>query len=405
MSPSPFPTRLAELSADHLTRALRPLHPDARVSHLEVVRHAACGDGVASTADRVHLRIRSSSAQVPDALVLKTLLLHPLFRFGPAAIQALGFTVRALRTLPVGAGVSQAAVFALVNVYQRLFPHAPAPMYANEVRFYQEIRPLLDLEAPQVVGSHFDPGSGHFGVLMEDLGRRHAAFPNALSSLDLPTLRDLLDGLARLHARFWRAPDLHDQLAWLPTTRSGGMHEVFASIGLELIRDQVRANPFKQDLLRPLGRSVDALWHALWKAQDQLADGPQTLLHGDAHVGNTYTLPGGRGGFLDWQLTMRGAWAHDVTYLIVTALDVPTRRREQRALLAYYLERLAAHGVSDPPDADAAFERYRRTAVWGLVIGWLITPPQNYGVPITAANVERTATACLDLDTFEAIGA
>ena len=139
-------------------------------------------------------------------------------------------------------------------------------------------------------------------------------------------------------------------------------------------------------------------------ARDALATGPQTLLHGDPHLGNTYTLPGGRGGLLDWQLMMRGSWAHDVTYRLTTALDVETRRREERGLLAHYLEQLGRRGVDEVPALDDAWERYRRTVVWGLVIGWLITPPQNYGEAITAANIERLVTAAVDLGTFEAIG-
>lgn len=40
--------------------------------------------------------------------------------------------------------------------------------------------------------------------------------------------------------------------------------------------------------------------------------GPPTVLHGDAHVGNTYRLPEGRLGFYDWQFVRTGAWSHDV---------------------------------------------------------------------------------------------
>lgn len=41
--------------------------------------------------------------------------------------------------------------------------------------------------------------------------------------------------------------------------------------------------------------------------------------------------------------------------------------------------------------------------IWGLVIGWLITPPQNYGVPITRANIAKMVQAMLDLDTLGAL--
>src|SRR3546814_4086106 len=60
---------------------------------------------------------------------------------------------------------------------------------------------------------------------------------------------------------------------------------------------------------------------------------PQTLLHGDTHLGNTYLLPGSGGGLLDWQLMVRGYHIHDVNYLITTALPIGERRAQERDLL------------------------------------------------------------------------
>ncbi len=55
------------------------------------------------------------------------------------------------------------------------------------------------------------------------------------------------------------------------------------------------------------------------------------------------------------------------------------------------------------PTPDAAFAQYRAAALWGLVIGWLICPPENYGPEITVANIARMVAAVEDLDTFAAI--
>lgn len=43
-----------------------------------------------------------------------------------------------------------------------------------------------------------------------------------------------------------------------------------------------------------------------------------TLLHGDAHIGNTYVLPGGEVGFLDWQMLRRGTspWTSATSYRV-----------------------------------------------------------------------------------------
>ncbi len=381
------------------------LSGETTVESVEVIDRARCGDGAASTADRILLRLRyapGGDADLPAQMVLKTLLLHRVLRFGLPAVLTLASVSRTAERLPwVGAG-ARSALFVLVGLYQRLYPHAPDPMYLTEARFYRDIRPELDLEIPRTFGSIYDTRSRQFAILMEDLRLRGARFPNATMEIPVAQVRALVTLLARLHARYWQSPRFDGELAWVPTRLRGGMFPVFDGIGRELIRYQVESNPFKQRLLAPLERSVDALWEALWRSQRKLAAGPQTLLHGDTHIGNAYLLPDGTGGFYDWQLMVRGHWANDLAYLLCSGLAAEVRRQHERGLIDHYLATLADSGVDDPPTAQAAWECYRLAAIWGLVIGWLITPPVNYGVEITAANISRMVAATIDLASFDA---
>src|SRR4051812_44556978 len=69
-------------------------------------------------------------------------------------------------------------------------------------------------------------------------------------------------------------------------------------IGLERVGDTVP--PPVQAMT---GADIEAVW------SDYIATvniGPHTLLHGDAHIGNTYVLPDDTVGFLDWQVLRRG---------------------------------------------------------------------------------------------------
>ncbi len=358
-----FPSDLDELTPAILGAALSEWRPGVVVDRVDLVAAKRCGDGIASTADRVVLDLSyrpGTGAGLPRRLILKTMLASP---------------------------------------------HAPAAMYENEVRFYRELRRDLDIETPVAFASNFDPATGRFGLLLEDLADRDGRFPSALDPVSVEEVRSILGHLATLHAQFWDSPRFTDDLAWLATPTSGGMSDVFDLIGLELIEDQIERHPFKQELIAPLGRSVVEMWDLLWKVQARHGQAPTTLLHGDPHIGNTYLLPGARGGLLDWQLMMRGSWAHDVTYLLVTALDPDTRRTHQHDLLGWYLDRLAEAGVDGVPSVNEAFERYRSAALWGLVIGWLICPPENYGHEITAANISRTVAAVEDLESFAAIEA
>ena len=115
---------------------------------------------------------------------------------------------------------------------------------------------------------------------------------------------------------------------------------------------------------------------------------------------SSYLLSDDRVGLLHWQLMGRGRWSHDVTYMMVTALDVEFRRRHERELLAYYLDRLRAAGVETAPDLEVAWLLYRQSAIWGFLIGWMITPVENYGEAILRANLERLTAALEDLETF-----
>lgn len=356
-----FPTEPEDLTPHILTAALGQRWPGIVVQHVEIVDVKRCGDGVASTADRVVLELTYGSTsgslggqELPTRMILKTMLATP---------------------------------------------HAPAAMYENEVRFYSELRAEVDIEAPSAFASLFDPETGRFGLLLEDLGARQARFPSAIEVVSLAEVRSILSHLATLHGRFWNSPRFDGDLAWVATPMSGGMFEVFDLIGLELIEDQVARYPFKQRLIAPVGRSVAQMWELLWKVQRRHCEHPTTLLHGDPHLGNTYLLPGDRGGLLDWQLMMRGSWAHDVVYLLMTSLELDVRRAHEMDLLAEYLDLLGRAG-GDAPTLDDAFERCRAAALWGLVIGWLICPPENYGQPITEANISRAVAAVMDYDTI-----
>ncbi len=398
-----FPTEPEALTPELLTGLLAIRYPGVLVRERRLIERSSRGAGKASTADRMSIELeyaRGRDEGLPSRMVLKTVLLDKRFRFGPTAVAMTGGLVRGLGRLPFGRRV-RPWVFSAVRSYQRRYPHAPDAMYRNEVRFYEDIRPELDIEAPQAFASFYDERARTFAILMEDLSLRSACFPNATMSIAVERMQGLLTTLATLHARYWESPKLRGELSWLATPRAGGMYPVFRALGLDLVRNQVETNPFKAELIAPLGRSIDELWSALWRLQEILDSAPVTLLHGDPHIGNTYLLDDGSGGLLDWQLMVKGRWAHDVTYVMITGLSTEDRRVHEWELLAFYLNELRRSGVRFAPTTNEAWDLYRKSVAWGLLIGWLITPPENYGESITAANIRRLVAAASDLETFE----
>ena len=398
--------RAAALATTYnLTAMMAKFHNTAYLTSATVESVAQCGDGKASTTDRVRVRLTyaDNKTTLPTHAILKVILLHPWLRLGGRlAINALATAAALLRPIRL-----DRLVYLIANTYNYYLPHAPEPMYDNEARFYSILRPELgaNFEAPIVLGAQLGRTSC---VLIEDLSARGATFPTAREELSLRQLTALLDQLVHnLHGPFWQSPRFRTDLAWLPTATTGGMADVFEAIGFGLIRDHVNTHAFERELLKPLGCSVEQLWSGLKRALHIMEVPPLTLCHGDCHVQNTYLLPEGSSsrvaGFFDFQLSLRACWARDVSYLIATSLPIEARRRHEKELLREYLNKLRKYAGSSAPSDEEAMALYSKCMAWALVIGWLICPPINYGEAIWSANVGRLVAACGDLGTFNGL--
>jgi hypothetical protein len=365
-----FPTDPNDLTPEILTAAISSERPGLIVERLEVVQAFYAATGQASTADRVILNLdyakeaasAAAAEGLPRRVVLKTMLVSP---------------------------------------------HAPAVMYETEVRFYREIRPLVPFETPAYYGALFDPESGQFGIVLEDLTERGVVFPNVTMPTSMGQIRSLLRNLAALHAKYWESPKLVTDFAWMATPKGGGMEELFKGI-VPTVMGHIEKEPWRGEILEPIGRSVPDLHADMLKvAAGPLEDGPRTLLHGDTHIGNTYRVDGeGDGdetGLLDFQLSLRGCYSRDLTYILTTALSIEERRKHERELIEFYLGELARGGVERVPTMDEAWLLHRQSALWGLVVGWLTCPTANYGREITEENIRRLAQIVIDLDSVSTV--
>lgn len=150
--------------------------------------------------------------------------------------------------------------------------------------------------------------------------------------------------------------------------------------------------------------TIDRLIESIWKPYiATLTTSPQTLLHGDPHIGNTYLLPSGEVGFLDRQVARRGNWSLDLGYFLQGALTVEDRRRSERDLLAEYRDSLGLP-PDEMPSADEIWLRYRASVAHALTL-WLVTASagewQRTDVSIPLA--QRYSFAAADLDMASAL--
>lgn len=240
--------------------------------------------------------------------------------------------------------------------------------HAREGLFYSEIQPLGLLNAPACYFSGIDD-RGFAAQLIEDLLARNARFGIATRPVSPDVAAQTLTMLARLHAYWWRSPEL-DRLG-----PPGGTLET-DGIVLRILTneawDAAMRRPESAALPQAL-RSAAAVrtgMEALWSYDRNST--ALCMVHGDAHPGNMFFEQDGKPGFLDYQRLMQCDWAHDVNYFMVASMTVEDAVSCERDLLAHYLRELRGLGVPELA-FDAAWDSYRRHTMYGLV--WNVVPP------------------------------
>ncbi|MFE7743904.1 aminoglycoside phosphotransferase family protein [Nocardia sp. NPDC057455] len=277
-------------------------------------------------------------------------------------------------------------------------------MIDGETRFFRDFRPRVDIEAPVGYWGAADAGSWRSIALMEDIAStRGARFiePNAPIARD--QIEDLVRNLARLHRTFWNHPSIAD----LKTTTEA-LEAYLAAIDMKK-RCEVGLRRAEAVVPETLRGQADRLWAGVEQAIDKATNElPQTLLHGDPHIGQTYRTASGRMGFVDWQVVMRGGWAHDFAYTVNSGCEPEDRRAWDRELLASYLDELGPL-EGRAPTFDDAWLAYRQQsmfayAAWAFTIGRAAYQPEMQPVETCLTLLKRITTAIDDHDSLDALG-
>jgi hypothetical protein len=274
-------------------------------------------------------------------------------------------------------------------------------IFSREPRVYAELLPDLGLEVPDCYGATWDDDRLDGVLLLEDLADREALFHSPLDALSPNSVAVMLAQLAQMHATTHGSKwlDAHDWLRplfWDVLEPGSYLTHVSAPDTLE----QFLALP-RGLSLPEAARDAQRISKAMRRtAAFGMEDAERCMIHGDAHVGNSYSLPDGALGLLDWQCVWRGSWAFDVAYFIASSLSPEDRRKHEVELLQHYLEERARHGWPGPSMAHA-FDRYRRYLAYGLTV-WLTNLPSFQPEEFNAVVASRFAHAMLDHGLFDA---
>jgi aminoglycoside phosphotransferase (APT) family kinase protein len=290
------------------------------------------------------------------------------------------------------------------TIFVKLAPRDPAhremigagPMGEREARFYTDVAPALDLRVPQAYWAGFST-DGSFGLLLEDLTAAGCSFSDGAWGVGADAAAGALQDLARLHGRF-ADPAVRAAVApWLARPRS--RTDAATARLLRSVLGQHR------DLLTPAYIAAGELYVDHHERIDSMwNDGPQTLIHGDPHIGNVF-LDGGRVGFHDWGLCRVSTPLRDVSYFLTMTVDPEERRRSERDLLRMYLEALRAAGGA-AISFDEAWFVHRVQAGYTVVATFLAFMPSYLagdGQRLGVALRSRSELALEDLEVVDAL--
>ncbi|MFD4351333.1 phosphotransferase [Nocardia sp. NPDC058518] len=213
---------------------------------------------------------------------------------------------------------------------------------AREIDAYRALGGAPPIRVPRCYATRFDPVRGRAVLVLEDLSPT-ARFRTVGDPLDRSEAEAVVDAMADLHAAFWQDPaaavgtaprsEVETQLGILIRRRLlGTLTGHAADLVPATVREQIR-------IFYQRGREIDAFW----------VHQPQTLIHGDPHLGNLF-FEGSTPGFLDWQISTTGCGMRDVAYFANSSVEPELLREIERGLVERYAARLDAAGITADPE-------------------------------------------------------
>jgi hypothetical protein len=268
--------------------------------------------------------------------------------------------------------------------------------YRLEAAFYRDIAAHLGVPLPACWFAAVDESANQGLFVTDDLRAHHAEFGRGGMHYRVDEVAAGLELQAIWHARTW---DRSGPAAapWLSVGSPFFRHAMSSMFHLRQHWDALLQLPQTDSLpdeLRDRERVVAAM-HRQWEIDDHCVP---CLSHGDAHIGNTYRIPGQVAPrFLDWQVLSLGPWSIDVAYFMVGSLTIADRQRHEEELLAHYLDVLGGHGAP-APTFDEAMSALRRHHLHGVM--WAFCPPQMQDPDGCAEMGRRHVQAAVDHETL-----
>ncbi len=267
--------------------------------------------------------------------------------------------------------------------------------YTLELGWYRELANVIGVACPQCLHLESDNNDLDFALLLEDLSPARQG--DQLAGANTTQIEAALRQAARLHAPLWGDARIDDYVWLRPSENSANMVRMLLPPLFGQFRERYAAR------LAPNILEMGAAFVAKLDAYLDYKPAAITVQHRDFRIDNLLFSPDGRTAHVvDWQTLGHGSGVADVAYLIGTSIaDAIERASEERRLVDFYADELAALGVN--ADRDAVWREYRLYAFSGFlmaVFASMNVERTERGDEMFAVMAERPARQALHLDSL-----
>ncbi|MEZ0366076.1 phosphotransferase [Mycobacterium sp. pUA109] len=237
-------------------------------------------------------------------------------------------------------------------------------VYEAEVRFYQEIEPLVTVQVPRMHWGGLEPQTGRFTLVIDNLSPG-SVVGDMVVGCSLEHARLAVMELVKLQSSSWDHPELLGR-KWIADAARTEMlfAAVPAALGPFLERFADRLEPEHIDLVKQLAPKASLYTTKAWKR-------PFVVAHGDYRLDNVMfgVDPAAPPiSIIDWQAARLAPPLVDVAIFLGACVSPAERRAHERDLLRRYHEGLRSAGV-EGFSLDDCWEGYRRAALYPFLLG------------------------------------
>jgi hypothetical protein len=273
----------------------------------------------------------------------------------------------------------------------------------RERAFYAELAPQVKIGVPRCF---YSAGHERDPLLLEDLSALRVG--DQVTGFSAAEVGLVIDRLAALHAQFWagRGGDLAAH-RWLIQPGDEVMTAVFCGAiasGLPTFLER-----YAKTLPAAAVTATERMCADFATVVQRCAEGPLTLVHGDARAENWLfddagSIDSADATLIDWQAPGHARGTQDVAYVLSGSVSLPDQRHAADLLRRYY-DGLRSHGV-DGYDWSDCQRHYRQHVLFSFYAAFALLGGLAHDEKLlTLADhlVERNVRHAYDIEAFDSI--